>query len=77
MAHFNGWFPTRQGDIIQMAGAWEVQIDLYGLASGIPPDLITRFKSQLAAGCPKDRRLLTGAGQKNVRSSRDGICNGA
>jgi hypothetical protein len=32
-----------------MEDSWEAQIDLHGLAWGIPPELIARFKSQLAA----------------------------
>jgi hypothetical protein len=48
MAHYNGWFPTRRDDIIHMAEAWEVQIDLRGQARGIPQEVITRFKTQLS-----------------------------
>jgi hypothetical protein len=32
MAHRNGWFPDRRDDIIHLGDAWEVQIDLHGLA---------------------------------------------
>jgi hypothetical protein len=49
MPQYNGWFPRRRDGIIHLGDAWEVQIDLYGAIWGIPPELIARFKSQLAA----------------------------